>query len=994
MFDLIPIQFEQPAWLLLLSLLFPVWVIAFTLGRSLARSRRWLSSSIRTIIIVLLAMSLARPTWVQQSESVTVTVVSDASRSLPISEKLRASALVQELLRGPGKMPDDRVAGVTLAATAQPVAHPHSESIIDLDVFDGDRQATDLAAGLEQALSLLPSDTANRMVLISDGNQTRGNVLEVADIARANGIPIDVVPIRYEFDNEVLIDSLKVPTRARLGQTIDLKVFIRSQRSTSGSLVILENDAPIVLDPSSGSTRVEVDLPAGPTVLSFPISLETGGAHRFEAIFTPDDSSSDGLVENNLGTGITFVTGEGRILLVEGADGEGASFERAMKQAGIETIVRSPEALGAGLAYLNGFDAIVLADVPRWSISNEIDSGLRAYVHDLGGGLLMIGGVNSFGAGGWIDSETSKVLPLRLDPPEERQMVRGALALIMHSTELPRANYWSQQTAIAAIEALTSLDYAGIITFNYGSTGPSINGASWAYPMQVVGNKQGAIAAAKSMSVGDMPDFQAPFELAFRGLEDLPAGQKHVIVISDGDPSQPSQELIDSYADADITVTTIMFAGHGTALHRQTMRAIASFTGGRFYNEPSPKELPKIFNKEASVVSRSLINEGAFQPLVNYSVSGPTKTITEVPGIRGFILTVPREGGLAQVPITIPTNKGEDPLYAYWNHGLGKSIAFTSDLTGRWGGAWTDWAGFQRFWEQSIRWAMRPGSPSNVLVRTRVEGDRAIVEMDASGEDSGFVNFLKTEAKVLLPDSEVTELELEQIGPGRYRGEYALEKAGSYLVNIAFPMVGADGQTVTQNVQGAVSVPYAKEFQLTQDNAALLRTIAERTGGRIIELDDQPDSIDLFEKIDLETPLAPKRVWDLLAIIAASIFLLDVAVRRLTFDARAARAAATRAVSGGSAPSDGSVVAWKRARSRSRRGAPDASENSPVESVSDDRADSTDFDIDTELATGPSSSDVAPRREERPSSDDEVSDEDRFSRLKRARRRARGEEDS
>ena len=49
---------------------------------------------------------------------------------------------------------------------------------------------------------------------------------------------------------------------------------------------------------------------------------------------------------------------------------------------------------------------------------------------------------------------------------------------------------------------------------------------------------------------------------------------------------------------------------------------------------------------------------------------------------------------------------------------------------------------------------MRPRSPANVLVRTRVEGDSAIVEMDASGEDSGFVNFLKTEAKVLLPDSE------------------------------------------------------------------------------------------------------------------------------------------------------------------------------------------------------------------------------------------------
>ena len=80
MFDLFPIQFEEPGWLLLLILLVPIWLIAFTLGRALSRSRRWVSSSIRTLVIVLLAMSLARPTWVEQSESITVTVVSDASR--------------------------------------------------------------------------------------------------------------------------------------------------------------------------------------------------------------------------------------------------------------------------------------------------------------------------------------------------------------------------------------------------------------------------------------------------------------------------------------------------------------------------------------------------------------------------------------------------------------------------------------------------------------------------------------------------------------------------------------------------------------------------------------------------------------------------------------------------------------------------------------------------------------------------------------------------
>jgi hypothetical protein len=297
---------------------------------------------------------------------------------------------------------------------------------------------------------------------------------------------------------------------------------------------------------------------------------------------------------------------------------------------------------------------------------------------------MMVGGDQSFGAGGWIDSQTAQVLPVRLDPPQQRQMVRGALALIIHSTEMPRANYWAQQTAIAAIDALTSLDYIGIITYNYNATGQSINGASWALPMQEAGDKVQAIAATRSMVVGDMPDFTASLELAYQGLEPLRAGQKHMVIISDGDPAAPSTALIDKFVEAKITITTIMYAGHGTYLHRQAMRAIAGMTGGTFYNEPPPTNLPKIFTKEASVVSRSLINEGAYLPQVLSSLSGPVKGVDSVPEIRGFVLTVDREEGRAQTPIIIQTPESKDSLLSYWELRPRQSQSTSSsDLYGR-----------------------------------------------------------------------------------------------------------------------------------------------------------------------------------------------------------------------------------------------------------------------------------------------------------------------
>jgi hypothetical protein len=103
-----------------------------------------------------------------------------------------------------------------------------------------------------------------------------------------------------------------------------------------------------------------------------------------------------------------------------------------------------------------------------------------------------------------------------------------------------------------------------------------------------------------------------------------------------------------------------------------------------------------------------------------------------VPVLAGYVLTVPREG-LAQVAISNKTEEGVDPIFAYWNHGLGRSIAFTSD-------AGTRWLGEVDHLERvpGILGAVRavaccvPPVPSNAQVRTRVEGDTAIVDLEAT----------------------------------------------------------------------------------------------------------------------------------------------------------------------------------------------------------------------------------------------------------------------
>ncbi len=996
MFVDFPLQFEHPAWLALLLLILPVYLIARRSIGAVSRTKATLTFALRVIVILLLTTALSNPTWERTGEGLTVTIVLDRSYSIPLP--LMESSL--NFLRDAAaeRTNDaDRVSSITLGKDAQITATPDRFSIVNTGLDEPDRTATNLAAGIRLAMAIMPDDTANRIVLASDGNETVDSVLAAAEMARANNVPIDVLVLEYEHANEVIFERIAAPARARLGQSINLRMVLRSQSEARGTVHLRMNGEPLDLDPSSPSTGLAVELDPGVHVIPVTLRLDDPGPSQFEAVFDPATPDDDTIHQNNRALAVTFVSGEGRVLVLDEGTTESELLVRALTTADIAVDRRTPEALAGGLVFLSGYDAVVLANIPRWSVDDSQDRMLYAYVHDLGGGLVMLGGPQSFGAGGWIESRTADALPVRMDPPQTRQMPRGALALIMHSCEMPQGNYWSQEVARAAINALSRMDYVGIVEWNWAVRENS--GATWAFPMQLAGDKQAALAATRQLVVGDTKDFGPLMQLAYNGLTGVNAGQRHAIIISDGDPSPPSAALLQDYIDAKITVTTVMVIGHGNALDRARMQMIANQTGGRFYHVLNPTQLPQIFIKESQLVSRSLIQEGEYQPQVVSLLPGPTDGFAAVPGINGYVLTAMREG-LTQTPIVHRTTEGDDPIYAHWNYGLGRSIAYTSDLIGRWGSQWASWDHFQAFWAQSVRWAMRPSAPTNMSVNTRTDGDETIVEIEAMDQDAAFLNFLETRAVVLRPDNTADPLPLQQVGPGRYRGTFRTEEAGAYLVNVNYKTPGADDAKGQGNLQAAVTVPYSREFRDVTHNAALMRQLAEMTGGRVLSGTD-PSMVDLFYRGDLIVPRSAKHIWDLLAIIAAGLFLLDVAARRLAVDSKWMRATFGWAVGKRGESRGETVSAWKRAREQVAHRKEGVSQQDMRERRSTrfeaDEADAQHaIDVSgegpAEKKTASDSSTPTPK----PAQSDDKDDGDYTSRLLAAKRRARkpGEEQS
>jgi Mg-chelatase subunit ChlD/uncharacterized membrane protein len=793
-----------------------------------------------------------------------------------------------------------------------------SDASLDVSQHGGDRMATGIEAALRRGMAMLPPDTASRMLLISDGNQTSGNALEAAEAARANGIPIDVVALPFSHASEVMVESLRAPSTAREGQTIDLRASIRSMGPNRGVVTLRENGEPVDLDPSAPGSGLAVELKAGVNALTFPMVVVGRQSRRYDLVYTPDDPASDAIAENNRGAAMVLVSTGAKVVIVDGSDGgeESKPMVAALAEGDIPSRVITPDELDAeGVSALADADAVVLANVGRFEITNETDRLLHSYVHDLGGGLLVTGGDRAFGAGGWQGSEASKAFAVKLEPPATRQLRRVSIVFVLDCSgsmnglgQRSAKSKLDLSTAAAAIalRSMSRLDQVGVVAFD---AAPQV-----VVPLGPVGDRVEVERAILGLSLGGGTDIAPALH---RGIEMLrgTAGAKHVVLLTDGMTSGPPEELnILGVAarDRGITVSTI---GLDEGARNPTLRDVARLARGRFHQITSSKDidaLPAIFAREVEFVSKRLILEQTIRPVVEQSTGGPMDGSGSLPEVDGWVVTVPREG-LAQVPAVLPTKESRDPLVAYWNYGLGKSMAFTSDLGGRWGKPWVAWSGYQPFWTRALRWMMRPPTAQDLLVSTSVDGDVGRVQVSAFTPEGEPRDFLRSSATVMRPDGSVEVLDLQQTAPGQYVASFDARAQGAYLASVS----ARDGMGADRSARSVVSVPYPRELAATRDDAALLRRIAEVSGGRVIALKDAA-GVDFFDRSGLSMPEAAKRIWNVLAILAAALLIIDVAARRITLDREAARDLAAMAVGEGAKAGGATVEAWKRARSGAR----------------------------------------------------------------------------
>jgi hypothetical protein len=395
----------------------------------------------------------------------------------------------------------------------------------------------------------------------------------------------------------------------------------------------------------------------------------------------------------------------------------------------------------------------------------------------------------------------------------------------------------------------------------------------------------------KRMVPGDMLDFEQPMKQILLALNEVKASAKHAIIISDGDPSPPTQQNLNAFVENNIKISTVAIGTHGPP-GSTPLKRIADITGGSYYVIRDPQALPQIYQREARRVAKPVVRESADgMQVVPLTGSGNHEIfrgieVEKLSPFSGYVMTTIKGSGLVEQLLLSsdpPDESGENStLLATWRYGNGRTVAFTTDAGHRW---LQDSEPYSQLFSQMIRYSMRPITENaNFSVASEVKDGKARIVVTALNEKEEFLNFLEITGRGVSSQTGEIQLAFNQIGPGRYIAEHDLEGPGDFLYSL-FP---GDGY---ERLMTGISVPYSMEYNDRSSNRVLLQTLAsfQPKGGKagyLMEGDLSRSGIEQLLRYNTFRPTLTaaagfREVWNLLLLFGSCLFFLDVLVRRL-----------------------------------------------------------------------------------------------------------------
>lgn len=854
-------------WMLLL-LVPALLVLGWYFARSLSdfpRPQRIVSLVSRSLIVFLLAFSLAGLTWLHTTHEQFVIFLIDQSLSVgengeqAVDEFLQRAAEAQgdhkvaylPFARRVGEIQDEQAAESTRPSiSGTPGSQEAGSQEAGAQVTDDNaaRDGTDLAAAIKTAAGYLPPGYIPHLVLLTDGNETAGDALATAARSR---VPISTVPLPTRAEPEVQVSEVKVPAEVREGEPFYVEVVIHANHEDEGLIEVYRGDHKVI-----GETR---KLVTGENRFRFQQSIERDRLAAFSVRVS--GLTEDTLLDNNMDSGLVFAAGKPRVLIIESDPTLIRELAYALEDEGVQVDVRPPQGMPTSLADLQNYELVMLSNVPATALTQQQMEIARTYVQELGGGFMMLGGEQSFGLGGYYKSTLEEILPVRSDFEKEQEKPSLGMVLVIDKSGSMGGDKieMAKSAARSAAELLGRRDHVAVLAFD---------GDTYVISEMQSANNKGKISdEIARIDAGGGTTMYPAMEMAFEMLLATTVKLKHIILLTDGVSSPGDFEgMAQQMVSAKMTVSTVAV---GDGSDTELLETIARVGKGRYYFTTDASQVPQIFAKETVTASKSAIDEQPFIPQVIRATHALKDiNMAEAPFLLGYVMTRPKP----TCEVILATEKG-DPLLAWWRYGLGMTGAFTSDAKSRWAAEWMTWPEFGKFWTQVIRHTMRKSDARGIIVEATRNGQQASLSVDAVNDLGQFLNNAEVEVTRIDPRLRREKSLLRQTAPGRYATDFETPRAGAYHLEVALKQ---NDQVIYRQSRGMM-VGYSDELRIRPTNETLLRSIAEASGGTYAL---EPENV--FDHRH-EAAHRPTPLWPYLLTAALVLFVLDVALRRIDF---------------------------------------------------------------------------------------------------------------
>ena len=232
--------------------------------------------------------------------------------------------------------------------------------------------------------------------------------------------------------------------------------------------------------------------------------------------------------------------------------------------------------------------------------------------------------------------------------------------------------------------------------------------------------------------------------------------------------------------------------------------------------------------------------------------------------LYGYVAASPKTAS----NVIISAVEKDSPILTVWQYGLGRTVAWNSDVTGEWSGAFSGREDYVKLWKRIVDYSVGNAGLGEDRVDVVTAGEVTTVVYQTE-DYNGKTEILAT---MMNPDGEAEEVKLHATAPGKYEAELETSQVGLYHFNIR----RTENGEILNYLTTAAAVQFSDEYKFDVGTDAYLG-FAQRYG-RMITTDDN-----IWTRITAGAR-GKRSLTNLLLALAICLFLADVAMRRFQYE--------------------------------------------------------------------------------------------------------------